>query len=82
MTIAYIYSFPILKIDTSDYLFIRDNIFLVYVNFAPTGNHIGIVAQYCEHHNMSYMYSQQTIALGILILQKETRLIYRSLALE
>ena len=44
-----------LKFDLSDHPFIKDDIFEVGVNFPPRGNPIGIVAQYCEHHNMSYI---------------------------
>ena len=45
----------ILKIDLSDHLFIKDYIFEVHINFAPRGTPIGIVSQYFEHHNMSYI---------------------------
>ena len=40
------------KIDFSDHPFIKDNKFEVNVNLPPRGTPIGIVAQYCEHHNM------------------------------
>ena len=48
-----------LKIDLSDNPFITDDIFEVNVNFPLRGTPIGIVSQYCEHHNMSYI-SQST----------------------
>ena len=44
-----------LKIDLSHHLFIRDDIFEVNVNFSPRSTPIGIVTQYCENHNMSYI---------------------------
>ena len=50
---------PTLKIDLSDYPFIKDDIFGVNVSFTPRGTPIGIVTQYCEYHNMSYI-SQST----------------------
>ena len=50
---------PTLKIDLSDHPFIKDNIFSFDVSFSSRGIPIGIVAQYCEHHNMSYI-SQST----------------------
>ena len=46
---------PTLKIDLSYRPFIRDDIFEVHVNFPPRVNPTGIVAQYCEHHNMTYI---------------------------
>ena len=47
---------PPLKIYLSDHPFIKDNIFEVNVNFTSRGTPIGIILQYCEHHNMSYIY--------------------------
>ena len=43
-----------LKTDLSDDPFIKDDIFEVNVNFPPRYTPIVIVAQYCEHHNISY----------------------------
>ena len=40
----------------SDHMFIKDDIFDVKVIFPLRGNPIGIVSQYCEHHNISYIY--------------------------
>ena len=45
-----------LKIDLSYHPFIKNDIFEVNVNFSPRETLIGIVTQYCEHHNMSYIY--------------------------
>ena len=50
---------PTLKIDLSYHPLNKDDIFEVDVNFPPRGTPIGIVTQYCEHHNMSYI-SQST----------------------
>ena len=47
---------PTLKTDLSDHPFIKDDIFEVNVNLTPIGALIGIVTQYCEHHNMLYIY--------------------------
>ena len=52
MTGTIIYTLPTLKIDPSDHTFIKYDIFEVNVNFPPICNPIGIVAEYCEHHNM------------------------------
>ena len=49
------FTLPTLKIYPSDHPFIKDDIFEVRVNFPPRGTHIVIVAQYCEHNNMSYI---------------------------
>ena len=46
---------PTLKIDLSDNPLIKDDIFEVNVNFSTKGAPIGIITQYCEHHNMSYI---------------------------
>ena len=55
MTGTNIYILPTLKIDLSYHPFIKDDIFEVNVNLPPRG----IVAQYCENHNMSYIYQSQ-----------------------
>ena len=39
----------------SDHPLIKYDIFEVNVNFPPRGTPIGILEQYCEHHNMSYI---------------------------
>ena len=52
---ANISTLTILKIDLSDNPFIKDDIFEVNINFPPIGTPIGIVTQYCEHHNISYI---------------------------
>ena len=44
-----------LKIDLSDHPFIKYYIFEVNVNLPPRGTPIGIVAQYYENHNKSYI---------------------------
>ena len=44
---------PTLKIDFSDYIFIKYDIFEGNINFLQRGTPICIVTQYCEHHNMS-----------------------------
>ena len=49
---------PALKFDLSDHPFIKYDIFQVAVNFPPRGIPVGIVAQYGEHHNMSYTYRE------------------------
>ena len=46
---------PTLKVDLSDHTIIKDDIFEVNVNFPPRGTPIGIVTQYCEQHNISYI---------------------------
>ena len=50
-----ILTFPKLQIDLSYSPFIKDDIFEVKVNFPTRETCIGIVSQYCEHHNMSYI---------------------------
>ena len=47
-------TFLTLKIDLSDHPFIKDDIFEANVNYPPRGTPIGIIAHYCEHHNVSY----------------------------
>ena len=49
------YTLTTLKIDLSNHLFIKDDIFEANVNLPPRGTPIGIVSQYCEHHNISYI---------------------------
>ena len=44
-----------LKIDISDHPFTKDNIFEVTVTFTTRGTNIGIVFQYYEDHNMTYI---------------------------
>ena len=56
MTGKNISTHPTLKIEPSDYPFIKYDIFEVNVNFPPIVTHIGIVLQYCKHHNMSYIF--------------------------
>ena len=46
---------PTLKIDLQDHPIIKYDIFEVNATFPPRGTKIGIVDQYCEHHNMSYI---------------------------
>ena len=46
---------PTLKTDLSDDLFITDYLFEVSISFSPRENLIGIVTQYCEHHNIEYI---------------------------
>ena len=55
MFCANISTLPTLKIDLLNHIFIKDDIFGVNVNFPQSVPHIGIVIQYCEHHNMSYI---------------------------
>ena len=73
--------------DLSYHPFIKYNIFYVTVTFPPRGNYIGIVAQYCDHNNMYYIYypkknspwnraftgRNETNAWILRILGKETR---------
>ena len=56
MTGANIFTLPTLKLNLSDYPFIKYDIFGVDVTVPPIDTHICIVAQYCEHHNMAYIY--------------------------
>ena len=44
-----------IKINLSFHPFIKDDIFEVTVIFPPIVTYIGIVDQYCERHNMSYI---------------------------
>ena len=53
---TYISVRPTLKIDLSDHTFIKYDIFEGTVSFPTRGTTIGIVTQYCKHHNMSYIY--------------------------
>ena len=46
---------PESNIYLSDHPFIKYFIFEFNVNFPARGNPVGIVAQYREHHNMSYI---------------------------
>ena len=46
---------PTLKTDLSDNPFIKYYIFEATVYFPPRDNTIGIVDQYCEHHNMYFI---------------------------
>ena len=46
---------PTLKIDLSDHSFIKDDIFESNAKFPPIVTAIVILAQYCEHHNISYI---------------------------
>ena len=46
---------PTLKFDLSNHPFIKDGIFEVDVSFPPRGTILGIITQYFEHHNMSYI---------------------------
>ena len=46
---------PTLKNDLSDHPFIKDDIFEINANFQPRGTPVDIVAQYFEHHKMSYI---------------------------
>ena len=50
-----------LKIDIYGHQFIKNDIFKATVTFPPIGTPVGIVAQYCEHHNTSYV-SQSKIS--------------------
>ena len=55
MTVRNISTLPTLKCFLSNNPFIKCAIFEVTVNFPPRVTPIGIVAQYCEHHNISYI---------------------------
>ena len=46
---------PTLKLYLSDNPFIKYDIFEFSVKFPPRGTPIGIVTQYCENKNMSYI---------------------------
>ena len=54
---------PTLKFYPSYHTFIKDDIFEVNVNFPPRGTNIGIVTQYCGHHNMSYISQSENNSL-------------------
>ena len=45
-----------LKVYLLDHPFIKYDIFEFNIYFPPIGTPIGIVTQYCEIHNMSYIY--------------------------
>ena len=55
MTVTKVSANITLKIDLSDHPLIKDDIFEVTVTFPPRGTPIGIIYQYCEHHNMYYV---------------------------
>ena len=50
------YTLTTLNMYLSYHLFIKDDIFEVNVNFPPGVTPIGILTQYCEHRNMSYIF--------------------------
>ena len=50
-----IYALPTLEIDISGHPFIKENIFEAAVMLPPRCTTIVIVAQYCEHHNISFV---------------------------
>ena len=56
MTGIDISTLPTLKIYLSDKHFTKEYIFETTAKFPPIDTPIGIVSQYCEHHNMSYIY--------------------------
>ena len=45
-----------LKFELLDHPFIKYYIFEVHVTLSPRGNRIGIISQYYEQHNMSYIF--------------------------
>ena len=49
------FALPTIKMYLSYHPFIKDDIFESTVKFPPRGTTIGIVDQYCEHHNMYYV---------------------------
>ena len=53
--------FQHLKIDLSDHPFIKDGIFEYNIKFPPRGTPIGIITQYCDHHNMPYISQSENI---------------------
>ena len=55
-----------LKINLSDHPFIKYDVFEVNVNFPPRDTPIGIVAQYYDNHNMSYINQYKRTAHGIM----------------
>ena len=55
LIVTNVYTLPILNIYLLDHHFIKYYIFEVNVHFPPRVTPIGIVDQYCEHHNMSYI---------------------------
>ena len=46
---------PTLTIELSNHLFVKYYVFEVGFNFPQGGTPIGIIAQYCEHHNITYI---------------------------
>ena len=55
MTCTNVSNLPALKFDPSDQLFIKYDIFEVTVISPPSGDPIDIIAQYYEHHSISYI---------------------------
>ena len=76
------YTLPTLKIGLSDCPLIEDDIFGITVNFLPIDTTIGIAAQCCEHHNISYIsHSTHIRSLVTVLSSQETGSMYGSLAL-
>ena len=73
---------PTLKNDLSYHSFVKYDIFYVTFTFPPIGTPIGIVAQYCEHHNMSYISHSEKIVIIIVLLPQETVMMCVPLPLE
>ena len=46
---------PTLKIDLYYQPLIIEDVFEAAINFPPQSTPVGIVSQYCEHHNMSHI---------------------------
>ena len=59
MNVKNIPAFLTLTFYLSDLPFIKDDIFEAAVSCPPKGTLIGIVAQYCKHHNMPYVYQPE-----------------------
>ena len=56
MTRTNISTLPTFIAYLSYHTFVKDYMFEATVHYLPRGTHTGIVAQYCEHHNMFYIY--------------------------
>ena len=53
MTSTNVSTLPTLKIDLTDHPYIKDDVFEVTINFPQRINIIEMVAQYCEHQNIT-----------------------------
>ena len=56
MTGTPVSTFPTLKINISYHPIIKNDIFEVIVTLTPRGTTTGTLVQYCENHNVSYIF--------------------------